>query len=172
MNRRLLIIALAITGLITAGSVAFSVLWLIPKLHALRVSIDNDRATTALVQQQQSNIDKLSQDLDSITKKQKALENDVWQFLSEDSFFTFIDTVAKHNAITIDTPAIADATPNGTILTRSVTLTLRGGQTKVLSAVSEIQSHTPLIALQRFDLKGGASTDSVTATITAVTLWK
>lgn len=163
---------LLVVSILAALSFIAGIGWFIPQLHTLRSRIDNDRASASLIVQQQSNLDKLRQDIDSITEKQKSLDANVWPFLTEDDFYAFFDTLAQGRHVTVDAPGISDATPTGKLLSRSVTVTIRGSLSNVLAAVDDMQRHTPLIAIQQLGLKGTSSADVVRLTVTATTLWK
>lgn len=163
---------LGVIGLVLVGLTVYAFVWLSPALNSIRVELDNDRASSALIQQQQSNLDQLRRDLQDITDKQKELEKNVWTFQAEDAFFTSLESLAKANRVTLDAPNIADVTPNGTILVRAVDLHFQGSLANVLAAVTAVQHATPLLAIQRVDLTSGPSSGTVDAHVAITSLWK
>lgn len=169
---RSLIFGIGLTLLGAVGGTAVNVFYLIPTIHSLRTSIDNDRASIILAQQQQSNLDKLGRDLDSIKEKQVDLEKNIWHFLNEDAFFQTFETLGKKKEVTYDAPNISDATPNGTLLTRTVTIKIQGPLESCLAAIADIQHVTPLIAIRHLTVTGAATDQTVKITIEAVTLWQ
>ncbi len=150
---------------------AGNIFYFIPQIHTLRQAIDGDRASTAIVKQQQSSLAQLSRDVESIKTKQTEMNTHVWLFIKEDDFFTFIAEVTKSKSVTIADPNIADATPTGAILPRTVSFTITGSLTNALAAVTELQKHTPLIALQQLSVAAGKG-DQVNVVVTGTTLWK
>lgn len=171
-TRRSLIIALSVASVIIIGSVIVNIFWIVPQFHILRTSIDNNRASIALAKEQQSNLDKLSRDLDSIKQKQTGLEEQEWKFINEDQFFQFFETLGKTKDLTIDAPNISEATPDGTVLTRTVSIKLQGPLATCLNAVTTIQKSVPLIAILRLTVSAGQTADTVSTNIEATTLWQ
>lgn len=171
-RKRSLILSLIGIGIGTVLVIGGTLLWLVPQLRHQRSEIDNDRATISLIQQQLSNLTKLSQDIESIQAKQAVVETNIWSFLKEDTFFTLFEDVAKEHDVIIDTPAIADATPTGALIPRSVTINIRGSLDKVLKVIDDLQGTTPLIALQQSNMRGTDRAGEVRVTLTAATLWR
>ncbi len=167
-----LTIGLMIAVVIAVGAALADTLWLMPQLHRLRQNIDNDRASAALIIQQQSNLDQLGRDLSAIQTKQADLEINFWTFLKEDDFFSMVDATASKRRVIIDAPSIADATPTGAVLPRPVSLKIHGSLADVLPTINDLQSQTPLIAFQQLSLTGDVASGGVTAAIQATTLWK
>jgi hypothetical protein len=171
-THRSLIIALSVASVIIIGSVIVNVFWFVPQLHVLRTNIDNNRASIALAKEQRSNLDQLSRDLDSIKQKQTSLESQEWQFLNEDQFFQFFETLGKTTDLTVDAPNISEATPDGTVLTRTVSIKLLCPLATCLDAVTKIQKSVPLIAILRLTIGAGKTTGMVSMDIEATTLWQ
>jgi hypothetical protein len=171
-TRRSLIIALSVACVIIIGSVVANIFWIVPQLHVLRTNIDNNRASIALAKEQRSNFDQLSRDLDSIKQKQTGLESQVWQFINEDKFFQFFETLGKTKDLTVDAPNISEATPDGTVLTRTVSIKLQCPLATCLDAVTTIQKSVPLIAILRLTVGAGQTTGTVSMDIEATTLWQ
>lgn len=152
--------------------VAVDVLYVVPNLQRLRAAIDNDRASKIVIVQQQSNLEQLTRDIESIQAKQAELDKSVWTFLTEDSFFTAIEVIAKAQGVTIDAPSIADATPTGTILPRAVTIGIHGSLARALGAVNAIQGLSPMVAIQQLTITDNEEVGDVLVTLEATTLWK
>lgn len=159
-------------ALVLIAIVMVDMLLVIPKLHSLRAEIDNDRASKIVIVQQQSNLDQLTKDIASIQAKQAELDKAVWTFLTEDSFFSSIDTLGKTHNVTIDAPSIADATPTGEILARAVTISIHGSLERALSTVNAVQSITPMIAIQQLTVTGDKESNNVLVKLEATTLWQ
>lgn len=170
--RRSLLISTIIVSIFVVGGVIANILWVVPQLHILRTNIDNNRASMALAKEQQSNLDKLSRDLDSIKEKQVALELNEWKFINEEQFFQFFETLGKTKDLTVDAPNISEATPDGTVLTRTVSIKLQGPLDTCLTAVSKIQNSVPLIAISGLTLGTSKTTGTVSLAIEATTLWQ
>ncbi len=171
-HRTAILIRLGIVcGIIVACAVV-DFIWIMPQIQVTRTAIDNDRTSTTVITQQQSNLQKLTQDVGTITTKQAELAPYVWLFAKENDFFAFLSAQAKTHQLTMADPAIVDATPTGALITRPVTLTLHGSLANILAAVNDLQSHTPLIAIQNIDFGPGVKTNDVTATIVASTQWQ
>jgi len=166
-----LTITSTIAGLLVAVILA-DVMYIVPTMKKLRAKIDNDRASTIVVTQQQSNLAQLTQDLASIQTKQVELEKNIWTFSAEDTYFSELDQIAKNKNVTIYATAIADATPNGNLIPRSITLLINGKLERTLAAISAIQSISPIIAIQKLLVEPGTAAGDVRATVTGVTLWK
>lgn len=171
-TRRSLLISTSVIGILIFGGVMASILWIVPQLHTLRTNIDNNRASMALAKEQQSNLDKLSRDLDSIKEKQAGLEAQEWKFVNEDLFFQFFETLGKTEDLSVDAPSISEATPDGTVLTRTVSIKLRCPLDTCLAAVSKIQQSVPLIAILRLTVGTSKTIGNVSMAIEATTLWK
>ncbi len=167
-----LLVRIAVISAIALGAIGAGAFWLVPSFHHLRTMIDNDRASAVVIVQQQSNLNQLTKDIESIQAKQVGLEAHVWVFLNEDNFFSAIDTIAKTKAVVIDPPTIADATPTGSILPRAVTLTIHGSLDHGLEAVKAVQAVTPLIAIQQLEVAPDAKPGDTLITLTASSLWK
>jgi hypothetical protein len=165
-------VILSVLGTLSATSVLATTLWLIPKYHALRITIDNDRASAAVIAQQQSNLNQLAQDVASIKEKQQELETYVWSFAQEDTFFSRIESLGKAGQVTIDPPRVADATPTGTILTRATTITIHGTVAKALAAISPIQQLSPLMTINKVSVATDTQPGQVLITLTGTTVWK
>lgn len=165
-------ISISTLAIILIGLTVYAFLFLLPQLRETRVVIDNDRAATILIEQQRSNLDQLSQDLQAITTKQSELEQSVWSFATEDTFFTYLTSVTAKNKVSLGTPVVADATPTGSILSRAITIPLEGSLSNVLAVVADIQSHNPLIAIGNLEIAPGDTSSTVAATLTGSTLWK
>ncbi|MEK7636812.1 MAG: hypothetical protein AAB402_00275 [Patescibacteria group bacterium] len=171
-SRSRLIIAVTVLAGLAVATVVAAGAWFVPRLHRLRQTIDNDRASTVVILQQQSNLDKLGRDLEALKKKQVELDQDVWTFLKEDDFFTTLGTVAGKRRVQMDTPVIADATPTGTLLTRAVTVKLHGNLDSALNAVADFQRLTPLIAIQQLQITVNSKPGEWTVSVEALTIWK
>lgn len=168
---RTLIIICTLSILVLAAA-AIDTFWIVPKLQHLRVNIDNDRASKAVIIQQQSNVEQLTKDLASIQTQQVELETQLWTFLKEDTFFSTIENLAKAKNVTIDTPAVADATPTGAILPRAVTVIIHGKLERVVTTVTALQSLKPLFAMQQLSIVPDDEPGDVKVTLTVATLWK
>lgn len=171
-NRARLLWLLVVTLGLAVGQVSFDTLWLIPRLHQLRVTVDNDRASAALITQQQANLLQLRQDLAGIEIKQADLEKNIWTFAAEENFFSTFDGIAKQRQVAIDAAAIADATPSGKILSRLVTLKMHGPPVDVLAAINDTERLQSLVAIQKISLSRGTTAGDMAAAVSAVTLWK
>ncbi len=152
--------------------VVFDIFWLAPSFQTLRTSIDSDRASRALIIQQQSNITQLTQDLETIQNQQRELETQIWSFSTEDSFFSQFEDLSKTSKVVIDAPIIADATPTGSILTRVVSISIHGRPNGALQAVRAVQSIKPMIAINHLKMAPHSNPGEVTITVDATTLWK
>lgn len=164
--------ALAMPLLLSVGCVGVTVFWLFPTMHTLRTRIDNNRATIATIQQQQSNLTQLSNDIDRIRSQQTDLEQHVWLFEREDDFYAALDAAVTANHLTSSTPSLADATPTSTLVTRPGLLTLTGTPTNIFAALTELQHQSRLIVIQKLALEPAVTADSVVAKINFTTLWK
>lgn len=163
---------LAVTSLLVVATALLTVFWFVPHLRALRTTIDNDRASISVINQQRSTLAKLRSTLESIKTKQSAVEANLWTFIKEDDFFTFFDGLVKDHHVVIDAPSIADATPSDKVIPRAVTITIRGSLTEVLATIDDLQRAKPLIAIQQIGLHGDDRADSVRVSISATTLWR
>lgn len=157
---------------IIIGVIAVDVMWLTPKIQALRKTIDNDRAAAILIDQQQSNLLKLRQDLAGIQEAQVNLEKYVWPFVQEETFFSTFESIAKQNQVGLEVSAISDSTPTGTILPRTATIVIRGPSVAVFTALNDIQKLKPLVAIQKLTISKNISAGQIQATIIVATLWK
>lgn len=166
------VITLSILLLLTGVLIVGDVLIALPKVHQFRKLIDNDRASIIIIQQQQSNLTKLSKDIDTIREQQAELDQHVWSFENEDDFFNLVTQRAADNHLTLTTPTIADATPNGTLLQRAGVLIFTGTTANLLSVITTLQHESRLIIIKKITLTPATTSDTATAKLTFTTLWK
>lgn len=157
------------SGAIIAGLGTWIFLFAVPALHTARVEVDNHRATIAAIQDQQSNLDRLRQQTSNIETLDQQLDQEIWSFLKEDSFFQALETIARANNVTLDEPKIKDVTPTGRPLSRPATLGFHGATTNLLRALDALQQTKPLIGIQSVTLVAGSSGS---LSISALTVWQ
>lgn len=159
-----------LAGLVMIGVVSYTVFAAVPAIRQTRERLDNDRASIALIRQQQSNLDVLSRNLSDIQTRQEAVDAEMWRFTAEDAFFTWFDQLMADHHLNSDLPVLADAVPGSTAVQRAATLTMTGKMNDVLAAVAKLQIHQPLMAVQRLTFTPAET--GAQATIQALTLWR
>ncbi|MBI3573322.1 MAG: hypothetical protein HY092_03940 [Candidatus Kerfeldbacteria bacterium] len=165
-------LALAIYGLFIFGGLAAAELYFVPRLATARQSITSTQASIVYEEQQQANLKKLSQDLADLENKQSLLSEEIWLFTAEDSFFQLWLNFGAANHVQLEGPQLADSTPNGQLITRTMSLTLRGSIGAVAQGLEAIQKIQPLVAIQKVTYAPDTVDGNVKAQIEAVTLWR
>ncbi|MBI5466653.1 MAG: hypothetical protein HY975_00345 [Candidatus Kerfeldbacteria bacterium] len=158
-------------AVVTVAALVYGAVFLIPGLQAIRTKIDNDRAAEAVIVQQQSNLKLLSQNLEEIKDRQGKLDAETWSFTTEDAFFTWFDGLVSANHLAADEMTLADAVPGTALVNRSLSATLTGSGANLLAAVSAIQQHQPLVAINAITMTP-AESQLVSIHLQAVTLWR
>ncbi len=159
-----------LAGLVMIGAMSYTAFVALPAIDQTREQLDNDRASIALIQQQQSNLEVLSRNLSDIQARQETMDAEVWSFTAEDAFFTWFDQLVADHRLNSDPPVLADAVPGSTAVQRAATLTMTGKTNDLLAAVAELQTHQPLAGIQRLTFAPASA--GAQATIQALTLWR
>ncbi len=167
--RQRILTTFALFSFLVLATFAFLYLWMFPRLHELRQELDNQRATFAALEEQQSNLQALKQEADQIDTYTKMLDAEVWSFTKEDAFYDQLSRIVAAHDCSMDDPIVSDAIPGSKVLSRSVTLSVRGSTTNVQLVIADLQKLQPVFAIQTLSLSG--DTTSVLK-ITATTLWQ
>ena len=171
LSRRPMIMTV-VCGALAIVSMAYCLALGIPKLQAQRQDIDDHRASIEVVQQEQSNFQNLSRDIQQIKDQQTDLNKFVWSFAEEERFFSLWSAIADAQNVSIANPDVADVTPNGQILERSATVHVVGPLPAVLDTLDAIQKIQPLVFIKQVTLNNGLNASSSDATVETEMLWQ
>lgn len=161
-----------ISLIVAVAGLAYFWLSIGPSLKTSRTAIDDRRASILVAQQEQTNLQSLSRDIENLKTQQSDLQKHIWSFAEEDSFFTLWSDLAAAQHVQIDQPNVADVTPSNHPLNREVTIQVSGLLNNVLDAVGAIQKIEPLVVVKNITLKSGTANGVVNAAIEAQTLWQ
>lgn len=160
-----------ISGLLLVSGLVYAQLSIIPAMSQLRQTIDDRRASLIVTQQERSNLETLSKNIENVQAQQAELDKHLWSFQSEEEFFSWWETLATVHHIDIAQPKVAEATPNGKAINRAVTAIMTGEINEILSALDEIQKLHPLVAISQVSVTNGLPGASI-ITVEAQTLWQ
>lgn len=157
-------------AVIALGGLLIAELRLTPGLIVQRQNIDDQRASLAVSEQAQSNLEQLLQSIEDTKTQQTEVNAHLWSFAIEEQFYKLWPDLAVKHRVTIDEPKVAEVTPTNQPLIRAVTVVISGPVDNVMTALDAVQKIEPLIVIEKINLKyvsGGLA-----ASVDAQTLWQ
>lgn len=171
ITQRFYLIA-GLAGALTLAAIGFLTFTVLPQLASVRDSIDSRRASIIVAQDRRNNLQALANETKDLADQQKKIDDEMWAFTKEDSFFQVWPSIAHLRGVTIIDPVVSDATPGPDPVSRTIKLVITGPLNQVLQAINDVQAVQPLVAISSVAISPATLVGQATATLQATSLWQ
>lgn len=158
-------------GLLVIGTIYAMVGYWGPRLENNHHEVAKNQAAITAIQRQQQNLAGVTQQLSERQDDQVKLNEELWAFSKEGTFYDLWDPLATSTQTDISLDTISEATPGELPVRRDATITIIGSLTNVWQVIARVTALKPSTVIQDFEFTPDDKGATVVARLTVATLW-